>query len=51
MSSSSNEPGAGRPGDQDGQDEATEGVGAEIGMTDGDGSTFEPEEDPEGHAD
>lgn len=28
----------------------TEGVpGAEIGMTEGEGSTFEPEEDPEGH--
>jgi len=28
-----------------------DGRGAEIGMTEGDGSTFEPEEDPEGHAD
>jgi hypothetical protein len=28
----------------------TEGKpGAEIGMSDGEGSTFEPEEDPEGH--
>jgi len=25
------------------------GPGAEIGMTEGEGSTFEPEEDPEGH--
>ena len=24
--------------------------GAEIGMTEGEGSTFEPEEDPEAHA-
>lgn len=28
-----------------------EKVGAEIGMTEGEGSTFEPEEDPEGHTD
>jgi hypothetical protein len=26
-------------------------AGVEIGSTDGEGSTFEPEEDPEGHAD
>ena len=26
-------------------------AGEEIGSTDGEGSTFEPEEDPEGHAD
>ena len=25
--------------------------GVELGNTDGEGSTFEPEEDPEGHAD
>lgn len=25
-------------------------VGAEVGMTEGEGSTFEPEEDPEGHS-
>ena len=24
-------------------------AGAEIGQTDGEGSTFEPEEDPDGH--
>ena len=24
-------------------------AGAEIGITEGEGSTFEPEEDPEGH--
>jgi hypothetical protein len=42
----------------DGQDDATApndsgtqgGAGAEIGMTDGEGSTFEPEEDPDGQA-
>ena len=33
--------------DDDGQREG--GPGAEIGMTEGEGSTFEPEEDPEGH--
>jgi hypothetical protein len=27
-----------------------EAAGVEIGSTDGEGSTFEPEEDPEGHA-
>lgn len=32
---------------QDEQGE-TEKAGAEIGMTEGEGSTFEPEEDPEG---
>ena len=37
---------AGRPEDDADQEPA----GAEIGMSD-DGSTFEPEEDPEGHAD
>jgi hypothetical protein len=26
-----------------------EGSGAEIGVSEGDGSTFEPEEDPEAH--
>lgn len=26
-----------------------EATGAEVGMTEGEGSTFEPEEDPEGH--
>jgi len=31
-------------------DEKTEGgPGVEVGMTEGEGSTFEPEEDPEGH--
>ena len=54
MSDPSNETDAGRPQDdadhdQD-QDRAQEPVGAEVGMSD-EGSTFEPEEDPEGHAD
>ncbi|GAA5134529.1 hypothetical protein GCM10023339_71250 [Alloalcanivorax gelatiniphagus] len=35
-----------RPDDTPDDDAAP---GAEIGMTDGEGSTFEPEEDPEGH--
>ena len=52
MSDPSNEADAGRP--QDGTDTDTdheqEPVGAEVGMSD-QGSTFEPEEDPEGHAD
>jgi hypothetical protein len=49
MSNHSSEAGGGRPEDETGPDE--EPVGAEVGMTDGDGSTFEPEEDPEGHRD
>ena len=52
MSNPSNESDAGRR--QDGADHGTdheqEPVGAEVGMSD-EGSTFEPEEDPEGHAD
>jgi hypothetical protein len=49
MSNHSDEPDADQPADEAGQH--GEGVGVEIGRTDGDGSTFEPEEDPEGHAD
>jgi hypothetical protein len=30
-------------------DAAPEPAGAEIGVSEGEGSTFEPEEDPEGH--
>ena len=45
MSNPSQETGAGRPED----DSEQERPGAELGMSD-DGSTFEPEEDPEGHA-
>ena len=52
MSDPSNETDAGRPQDDADQDpEQEQGpVGAEVGMSD-EGSTFEPEEDPEGHAD
>jgi hypothetical protein len=32
-------------------DAAPEPAGAEIGVSEGEGSTFEPEEDPEAHAD
>ena len=54
MSDPSNETDAGRPQDDadhdtdHAQDRAEEPVGAEVGMSD-EGSTFEPEEDPEGH--
>ena len=48
MSSQSNDPDIEHPGDQTGQEQ--EAAGVEIGSTDGEGSTFEPEEDPEGHA-
>jgi hypothetical protein len=48
MSSQSNDPDVERPGDETDQDQ--EAAGVEIGRTDGEGSTFEPEEDPEGHA-
>lgn len=38
------------PDTPDSDDATTDGgPGAEIGMTEGEGSTFEPEEDPEGH--
>lgn len=60
MSNPSNQPDAGRPQDDPDQDadqdpehdtDQEQGpVGAEVGMSD-EGSTFEPEEDPEGHAD
>jgi hypothetical protein len=41
------------PGNTAPEDEPTTDspAGAEIGITEGEGSTFEPEEDPEGHAD
>ena len=38
------------PDEDDSQDSGTtreNGAGAEIGVTEGEGSTFEPEEDPE----
>jgi hypothetical protein len=49
MSSQSNDPDSEHPGHRTGQEEE-EAAGVEIGSTDGEGSTFEPEEDPEGHA-
>ena len=48
MSNPSDDPGTERPEHEAGPDD--EPAGAEVGMTE-DGSTFEPEEDPEGHAD
>ena len=48
MSAHSNEPGVEQPEDEIGQDQ--EAAGVEVGKSDGEGSTFEPEEDPEGHA-
>lgn len=48
MSTHSNDPDVEPPQDETGLDK--EGAGVEIGITDGEGSTFEPEEDPEGHA-
>ena len=52
MSNPSNDADAGRPEDgaEHDTDHEQEPVGAEVGMSD-EGSTFEPEEDPEGHAD
>jgi hypothetical protein len=46
MSNQQNDPDGVRPEDET----DTGGPGAEIGRSDGEGSTFEPEEDPEGHA-
>ena len=40
-------PGTPVPGDE----QSEGGPGAEIGLTEGEGSTFEPEEDPEAHGD
>ncbi len=48
MSNQPDEPRAGRPADATDQDD--DAVGVEVGMTDGEGSTFEPEEDPEGQS-
>jgi hypothetical protein len=45
MSTHSNDPNVDQPEDEVGQDK--EGAGAEIGITEGEGNTFEPEEDPE----
>ena len=48
MSNQSQEPAAGESTDE--AEQSQEPTGAEVGMSDGEGSTFEPEEDPEGHA-
>ena len=36
-------------GEPEDDEKTKEGLGVEVGMTEGEGSTFEPEEDPEGH--
>lgn len=46
MSEHPHDDGSGRPEDETAETEKA--VGAEVGMSD-EGSTFEPEEDPEGH--
>ena len=46
MTSQTNQPGA-DAGDDAERD--TEPAGVEIGLTEGEGTTFEPEEDPEAH--
>ncbi|MBC9821151.1 hypothetical protein [Terrabacter sp. MAHUQ-38] len=48
MSANSNHPDVEQPEHERAEDQ--EATGVEIGNTDGEGSTFEPEEDPEGHA-
>jgi hypothetical protein len=52
MSNPSNDPALDRP--EDAAEHETErehgAPGVEVGSSDGEGSTFEPEEDPEGHA-
>ena len=48
MSAHSNDPDVEQSEPDKAQDEEVSGV--EIGRSDGEGSTFEPEEDPEGHA-
>ena len=47
MSAQSNDPDVEQPDPEPDRDQP---AGVEIGSTDGEGSTFEPEEDPEGHA-
>lgn len=47
MSSQPNDPDVARPGDET---EDQDAAGVETTSTEGEGSTFEPEEDPEGHA-
>jgi len=51
MGDSSNNPDVERPGPEPEKAPDEEAAGVEIGRSDGEGSTFEPEEDPEGHAD
>ncbi|WP_210438669.1 hypothetical protein [Nocardioides xinjiangensis] len=46
MSTHSNDPDA-APEGEDATGREQDPVGVEIGITDGEGSTFEPEEDPE----
>ena len=46
MSENSNNPDVEQPERDEAQDQ--EGAGVEIGSTEGEGTTFEPEEDPEG---
>lgn len=52
MSNPSNDPAVDRP--EDAAEHETEhehgAPGVEVGSSDGEGSTFEPEEDPEGHS-
>ena len=48
MSENATGPDATEPDHEEGQDQ--EPVGVQIGATDGEGSTFEPEEDPEAQA-
>ena len=47
MSTHPNDPAVDRPEDAADHEQGAQGV--EVGSTDGEGSTFEPEEDPEGH--
>jgi hypothetical protein len=47
MSTDSNQPEVEREDEATGEDQ--DAVGVDVGMTEGEGSTFEPEEDPEGH--
>ena len=50
MSAQSNDTDVERSEPETEPDQEQEPAGVEIGSTDGEGSTFEPEEDPEGHA-
>ena len=51
MTTTPQDPTAGEPQDDAPETSATpDGRGAEIGITEGEGSSFEPEEDAEGHS-